>query len=55
VTVVRDLLITEVGLAKLGGRGISAEEAGQIPRNPHLIASNPRSGGRTSTAVLMRR
>jgi hypothetical protein len=47
--VVHDLLITEAGLAKLGGRGISAEEAGQIPRNPHVIVRNRAvaAGGRT--------
>jgi hypothetical protein len=51
--VVRDLFITEVGLGKLGGRGISAEEAGQIPRNLHLVARNPRGGGEPGTRRLL--
>jgi hypothetical protein len=51
--VVHDLLITEAGLAKLGGRGISAEEAGQILRNPHVIVRNPRGGGQPGTRRLL--
>lgn len=51
--VVHDLLITDAGLGKLGGRGISAEEAGQIPRNLHVIARNPRGGGEPGTRRLL--
>jgi len=40
-----DLLITDAGLGKIGGRGNFAEEAGQIPRNAHLIARNQRGTG----------
>jgi len=51
--VVRDLLITDAGLGKLGARGISAEEAGQIPRNLHLVARNPHGGGEPGTRRLL--
>jgi hypothetical protein len=42
---VHELLATEVALGKLGARNISAEEAGQLPRNRHFIVRNPRAGG----------
>jgi len=38
---------------KLGGRGISAEEAGQIARNPHVIVRNPRGGGEPGARRLL--
>ena len=38
---VHELLVTEVGLAKLGARRISADEAAQVPRNRHAIVRNP--------------
>jgi hypothetical protein len=41
---VRDLLLTEVALDKLGGRGIGTNEAEQLLRNAHVIVRNPRSG-----------
>ena len=41
---VHELLATEVALAKLGARNISADEAGQLPRNRHVIARNPHGG-----------
>jgi uncharacterized DUF497 family protein len=41
---VHELLVTEVGLAKLGARQISAEEAAQVPRNRHAVVRNPRAG-----------
>jgi len=41
---VHELLVTEVGLAKLGARQISAEEAAQVPHNRHAIVCNPRAG-----------
>jgi hypothetical protein len=63
---VGELLVTEVALAKLGARRISAQEAGQLPRNAHAIIRNPRSaepgprrlligrtdGGRVLTLVI---
>lgn len=39
---VHELLVTEVALDKLGARAISAEEAGQVPRNRHVTVRNPR-------------
>jgi hypothetical protein len=42
---VHELVITEVGLAKLARRQISASEAAQIVRNRHAIVRNPRAGG----------
>lgn len=42
---IHQLLATDVGLDKLGARGISAEEAEQVPRNRHVTARNPREGG----------
>jgi hypothetical protein len=42
---VHELLATEVALGKLGGRNISADEAGQLPRNRHVIVRNPQGGG----------
>ena len=41
---VHELLVTEVGLLKLGVRQISAEEAAQLPRNRHAIVRNPHAG-----------
>ena len=55
-------------LDKLGARGISDEEAGQLPRNPHVTVRNPRGaeperrrlligrtdGGRVLTLVIER-
>lgn len=66
---VHQLLATDTALDKLGARGISAEEAEQLPRNEHVTARNPREadepgnrrlligrtdGGRTLTLVIER-
>ena len=51
--VVHELLATETALDKLGARGISAEEAGQLPRNPHVTVRNPRGGGEPGGRRLM--
>jgi hypothetical protein len=50
---VYELLITEVGLEKLGARSISAQEAEQIPRNQHVTARNQRAGGKPDTRRLL--
>lgn len=42
---VHELLATEVALGKLGARNISADEAGQLPRNRHVIVRNPHGNG----------
>lgn len=41
---VQELLATEVALGKLGARNISADEAGQLSRNRHVIVRNPHGG-----------
>jgi hypothetical protein len=49
--VVHELLVTESGLEKLGARGISAEDAEQIPRSLHvtvrtlMLAGSPAPAG----------
>jgi hypothetical protein len=50
---IHELLATEVALAKLGARNISAEEAGQVPRNRHVIVRNPHAGGQPDARRLM--
>jgi hypothetical protein len=66
--VVHELLATEAALDKLGARGISADEASQLPRNEHITVRNPRGrrsderrwmvgttdGGRALTLVIER-
>jgi hypothetical protein len=51
--IVHELLATEVALAKLGARNVSAGEAGQLPRNRHAIVSNPHGGGEPDSRRLM--
>ncbi len=50
---VHQLLATDVALDKLGARGISAEEAEQVPRNRHATIRNPRERGEASQRVLL--
>jgi len=51
--VVHKLLATDVALDKLGARGISAQEAEQVPRNPHATVRNPRGGGEAGKRRLL--
>ena len=51
--VVRELLATERAVEKLGGRGISLEEAAQLPRNRHVTVRNPRDGAGTDRRRLL--
>ena len=66
---VHELLATEVALDKLGTRAISADEAGQLARNRHVVVRNPADptesgkrrlligetdGGRSLTLVIER-
>ncbi len=51
--IVHELLATEVALAKLGARNISADEAVQLPRNRHVIVRNPHGRGERETRRLM--
>jgi hypothetical protein len=46
---VHELLATEIALAKLGGRDISAEEVAQLPRNRYVTLRNPHGGGEPGT------
>src|SRR4051794_33729709 len=43
-TAIHQLLATDVALDKLGARAISAQEAGQLPRNHHVVVRNPHEG-----------
>jgi hypothetical protein len=38
---VHELLATEIALAKLGARDISAEEVAHLPRNRYVTLRNP--------------
>ena len=65
---VAELLVTEAAIDKLGARGITTEEARQVPRNSHVVVRNPRvetpgkrslligrtNGGRGLTLVVER-
>ena len=42
---ITQLLATDVALDKLAARGISADQAQQLPRNAHVVVGNPREGG----------
>lgn len=50
---ISQLLATDIALDKLGARGISAGEARQLPRNDHVVVSNPREGGEPGTRRLL--
>ena len=51
--VISELLATDVALDKLGAREISADEAGQLPRNHHITVRNPRDRGGLFTRSLL--
>jgi uncharacterized DUF497 family protein len=65
---IRELLVTEAAIDKLGARSITTDDARQLPRNSHVIVSNPReqppdkrrlligrtNGGRSLTLVVER-
>jgi hypothetical protein len=50
---VSQLLATDVARVKLGARGISTEEAEQLPRNRHATMRNPRGGGQEGDRLLL--
>jgi hypothetical protein len=52
---VTELLATEATLEKLGTRNISAEEAEQFLRNPHVTIRNPRAPDPGSRRLLIGR
>jgi hypothetical protein len=51
--VVHELLVAELALEKLGARSISAVEAEQMLRNPHVTVRNPHGGDGLDTRRLM--
>jgi len=38
---IHELLATEAAIEKLGARSIAPDEAGQVPRNRHVVIRNP--------------
>jgi len=38
---IAELLVTEAGIDKLGARGITTNDARQVPRNDHVAVRNP--------------
>jgi hypothetical protein len=50
-----ELLLTEAALDKLGARNISAEEAGQLLRNAHVVVRNPHAPTPGSRRLLIGR
>ena len=64
---IAELLATDVAIDKLGARGVTLEEAQQLPGNAHVTVRNPRDedaarrlligrtdGGRVLTLVIER-
>ena len=51
---VRELLLTETALQKLGARGISAEEIAQLLHNEHVTVRNPRAPTGTRRLLIGR-
>jgi hypothetical protein len=50
---VHQLLAADVAADKPGARGISAEQAEQLPRNRQLMVGNPRESGRPDKRLLL--
>jgi len=50
---VHQLLATDIALDKLGSRGITAAQAEQLLRNPHVIVRNPGAPGDPSKRRLL--
>jgi hypothetical protein len=50
---IAQLLATDAARVKLGARGISTEEAEQLPRNRHATMRNPRGGGQEGDRLLL--
>lgn len=51
---VRELLLTETALEKLGARGISAEELEQLLHNEHVTVRNPHAPTGTRRLLIGR-
>jgi hypothetical protein len=51
---VHELMATKAAVDKLGARGISTDEAEQLPRNRHVTVRNPREAPRgTERRILI--
>lgn len=50
---IHQLLATDVALDKLGARTISAQEAGQLPRNHYVVVRNPHAGASRGGRLLL--
>ena len=50
---VHQLLASDAALDRLGARGISAEEAEQLPKNRHQTVRNPREAGEPGKRRLL--
>ncbi len=51
---VHELVATKAAVDKLGARGISTDEAEQLPRNSHVVVRNPRqAAGGTERRILI--
>ncbi len=51
--VVHELLATEAAIDKLGARGVTTEEAAQVPRNRHVTVRNPAAGAEKGKRRLL--
>lgn len=52
---VRELLLTEVALDKLGARRIGTHDVAQVPNNAHVVVRNPRGGDPGTRRLLIGR
>ena len=52
---IRELLVTEAAVEKLGARGISLEHAQQLLRNANVMVRNPRGDGQVVRRLLIGR
>ena len=52
---IAELLVTEAGIEKLGARGISIDEARQLPRNANVTVRNPRDDRSLKRRLLIGR
>jgi hypothetical protein len=50
---IHQLLTTDVALDKLGARAITTQEAGQLPRNHHVVVRNPHEGASRGGRLLL--
>ncbi len=50
---VHELIATQAAIEKLGARAVSVVEAGQLPRNGHLIVGNPNDPSQSGQRRLL--